>query len=41
MKAFLAALLATGGIALLTAMTLPGWAECYGQDARMGAHVRL
>ena len=41
MKAFLAALLATGGIALLTAMTLPYWADCYGQDTRVGTHVRL
>ena len=41
MKAFLAALLATGGIAFLTAITLPSWADCYGQDARVGTHVRL
>lgn len=41
MKAFLAALLATGAIALLTAVTVPDWAGCYGQDARVGTHVRL
>jgi len=41
MKAFLVALVATGAIALLTAITLPSWADCYGQDARIGTHVRL
>lgn len=41
MKAFLAALVATGAIALLTAVTLPSWADCYNQDARVGTHVRL
>ena len=41
MKAFLAALLATGGIALLTAIALPIWADCYGQETRVGTHVRL
>jgi hypothetical protein len=41
MKAFLVALFATGAIAVLTAMTLPSWADCYGQDARVGTDVRL
>lgn len=41
MKAFLVALVATGAIALVTAITLPGWTDCYGQDARIGTHVRL
>ncbi len=41
MKAFLLAMLATGGIALIAAVTVPTWAGCYGQHTRVGAEVRL
>ncbi len=41
LKAFILAVVATGGIALLAGITLPGWANCIGTETRIGEDVRL